>query len=151
MKVFSVKVFGENVGSLLSGWAILQWSHPVMHKSPDVVHMDLNMLFPLPLNWISRYFYITFIVHPNVGRRINCDTKFPNSPKIGLETLLTLLVKQIYSKRGMGANLSLMRAHMWRFTNMEHSCMCESTKITGYIVGFTSLSPNHIILVHKWK
>ena len=44
------------------------------------MHVYLYVLCPLPLYWISRYLDGTLIVHPNVGWRINCDTKSQRIP-----------------------------------------------------------------------
>ena len=51
-EIFLSKCFGENIYNLLICREILQNNCLVMHQLPDVVHVDLNMFGPLPLNWI---------------------------------------------------------------------------------------------------
>ena len=40
------------------------------------MHVYLYVLCTLPMYWINIYLNGTLIFHPNVGWRINCDTKF---------------------------------------------------------------------------
>ena len=51
-ELFLSKYLSENICNLLIRRAVLQNYCPVMHQLPNVVHVDLNMFGPLPLNWI---------------------------------------------------------------------------------------------------
>ena len=49
-EIFLNKVLGEDIYNLLICRVVLQNNGPVMHQLPDVVHVNLNMFGPLPLN-----------------------------------------------------------------------------------------------------
>ena len=59
------ETLGENVGSFLCRWAILQGYHLIMHQAPDVVHVYINVFGSLSLHWIHGNIYSTFIVTLN--------------------------------------------------------------------------------------
>ena len=54
---------------------VLHNDGPVMHWLPDMVHMDLYMLGPLPGNWIYGYINITLIVTKEEIRQITTNIK----------------------------------------------------------------------------
>ena len=56
------KYLGEDVCNLLISRPILQNDGPVMYQFPDIVHVYLYMLGPLPSNWICGYLNSTLIV-----------------------------------------------------------------------------------------
>ena len=47
---FLYKYLGEDICNMLIYREVLQNNGPVMHRLPNVVHVDLNMFGPLPLN-----------------------------------------------------------------------------------------------------
>ena len=50
-----------------------------MQQDPNVMHVNLYVLCPIPIYYIIIYLDVTLIIHPNVGWRINCA---PNSRRI---------------------------------------------------------------------
>ena len=61
-ELFLSKYLGENICNLLICKAVLQNNCHVMHQLPDIVHVDLYILDPLPGKWICGYINSTFIV-----------------------------------------------------------------------------------------
>ena len=54
--------FGENVCNFLICGVILENNCSIVHKFSDVVHVDLDVLGSLSLNWIFRDLESTLIV-----------------------------------------------------------------------------------------
>ena len=49
-EIFLSKFIGEDICNLLICMAIFQNNGPIMHQLLDVVHVNLNMFGPIPLN-----------------------------------------------------------------------------------------------------
>jgi hypothetical protein len=69
------KCLGENVCSFFSGWTVLQIDDLFKYHLSDVMHMDLNVIGPLSLHWVSAKLESTLIVTPNDSRTMKLDVK----------------------------------------------------------------------------
>jgi hypothetical protein len=66
---------GEDVDSLFRCRTVLQINDLVMNQLFDVMHMDLDVFFPLSLYRISAKFERALVVTPDDSRAMELDTK----------------------------------------------------------------------------
>ena len=73
--LWGCKRFSEDVSNLLSGRNVLQSQKAIMNKMPDEVHVKLNVLGSLMLNWVVINVSSTLIVTPKKGGTIRRKSK----------------------------------------------------------------------------
>jgi len=73
-------------------YIVQQINDPIMNKSSNVVHVDLNIFGSMSLHWISAKLYCTPIVASNDSQMMDNDTKIikemlqPNGLMVALTT-----------------------------------------------------------------